>query len=354
MSENNRSRVDRREFLQAGAAVTAASALTLGTGVVSAQDKDQAKPKVILPTRKLGAKTGDEVTILTVGTGAWKSLGSASDRLLRLAYAKGIRYLDTAKAYGTEPAISRFFKAVPEAKKDTFVVTKDTPRSPKQLIEQLDQRLASLELDSVDAFFFHGLGDHHTADECIEFLKGQEFRETADAIRKSGKAKYIGFSVHHPRLAEMITTAARANVVDMIMMKYNAFAAKDHPFNKALDACPRQGHRPDLDEATRRLRDDAEGHVHQGPRPQGQGARPLPDAPARDLDRRADLLVLRVDEDHRPDERERPRRPHLSAAQGGRAARDSRVLPRLQARPCAPSATAGAPKPPAPVPRWAN
>ncbi len=54
MSEDNRSRVDRREFLQAGAAVTAASALTLATGVVSAQDKDQAKPKVVLPTRKLG------------------------------------------------------------------------------------------------------------------------------------------------------------------------------------------------------------------------------------------------------------------------------------------------------------
>ncbi len=70
---------------------------------------------------------------------------------------------------------------------------------------------------------------------------GQEFRETADAIRKSGKAKYIGFSVHHPRLAEMITTAAQANVVDMIMMKYNAFAAKDHPFNKALDAAHAKG-----------------------------------------------------------------------------------------------------------------
>ena len=198
------------------------------------------QPKVVLPTRKLG-KTGVDVTILTVGTGAWRSLGGASDRLLRLAYAKGIRYLDTANAYGTEPAIAKFFKAVPEAKKDTFIVTKDTPRSPKQMIEQLDKRLASLELDSVDAFFFHGLGDHHTTDECIEFLKGQEFRETADAIRKSGKAKFIGFSFHHPRLAEMITTAAGANVVDMIMVKYNAFAAKDHPFNKALDAAHAKG-----------------------------------------------------------------------------------------------------------------
>jgi aryl-alcohol dehydrogenase-like predicted oxidoreductase len=59
------------------------------------------------------------VTILTVRTEAWRSFEGASDRLLRLAYHRGIRYLDTAKAYGTEPAIARFFKAVPKAKKDS-------------------------------------------------------------------------------------------------------------------------------------------------------------------------------------------------------------------------------------------
>jgi predicted aldo/keto reductase-like oxidoreductase len=39
----------------------------------------------------------------------------------------------------------------------------------------------------------------------------------------------------------MITTAAEANVVDMIMVKYSAFIAKDHPFNKALDAAHAKG-----------------------------------------------------------------------------------------------------------------
>ena len=233
MSANDHSdQIDRRGFLQAGAAVTA-GAMALGAGSAAV---GQDKAKEVLPKRKLG-KTGVDVTILNVGTGAWRSLGGASDRLLRLAYQNGIRYLDTANAYQTEPAIARFLKAVPEAKKDTFIVTKDTPKSPKQMIEQLDKRLATLELDSVDMFFFHGLGDHHSTDECLEFLKGQEFRETADAIKKSGKAKFVGFSCHNKDLAQMLTTAAEANVVDAIMVKYNAFAAKDHPFNKALDAC---------------------------------------------------------------------------------------------------------------------
>jgi len=239
MSANDHSeQVDRRGFLQAGAVATAGAMALSANPAAIAQDK-AAKP--ILPMRKLGTKTGVDVTILNVGTGAWKSLGGASDRLLRLAYANGIRYLDTANAYGTEPAIAKFLQAVPEAKKDTFIVTKDTPRTPKQLIEQLDRRLALLQLDSVDMFFFHGLGDQHTTDECLGFLKGKEFRETADAIKKSGKAKFVGFSCHNNDLAEMVTTAAEANVVDAIMVKYNAFATKDHPFNKALDAAHAKG-----------------------------------------------------------------------------------------------------------------
>ena len=238
MSDIDRSQVDRREFLQAGALATA-SAVAIGSGSTSqAQDKAAAQPK--LPTRRLG-KTGVEVSMLTVGTGAWRSLGNAAPLLLRTAYAQGIRYFDTANAYGTEPAIATFFKAMPEAKKDTFIVTKDTPRSPKQMIEQLDKRLETLQLDSVDMFFFHGLGDNHDLDTCLEFLKGKEFKETADAIRKSGKAKFIGFSCHHPELAQMVTTAAEVGVVDAIMVKYNAFAAKDHPFNKALDAAHAKG-----------------------------------------------------------------------------------------------------------------
>ncbi|MHC5544433.1 aldo/keto reductase, partial [Singulisphaera rosea] len=185
--------------------------------------------------RKLG-KTGVDVTILNVGTGGWRGAGGAQ-RLLRTAYTQGIRYIDTAKAYGTEPEVARFLKAVPQAKKDTFIVTKDTPRAPKELITQLDDRLRTLELDTVDMFFFHGLGDHHDTATCLEFLKGKEFRETADAIKKSGKAKFIGFSCHNKDLAIMLETAAQANVVDAIMVKYSAFTPKDHAFNKALDAC---------------------------------------------------------------------------------------------------------------------
>ena len=103
MSGNDDWQVNRRDFLQTGAMATA-SAVTLASG--SAVAAPPASKKT-LPRRPLG-KTGVDVTILNLGT--WKSPGL--DRLLRFAYANGVRYYDAAKSYGSEPAIARWFQAV--------------------------------------------------------------------------------------------------------------------------------------------------------------------------------------------------------------------------------------------------
>src|SRR4051812_47569765 len=127
--------VNRRGFLQAGAI---ASASTLGmTSTIRADDPPASKPT--LPKRKLG-KTGVDVTILNQGT--WKS--ESLDRILRFAYDRGIRYFDTAKSYGSEPGFKRWFQAMPEVRKNIFLVTKDSPRTPDQMIRMLDQRLEAL------------------------------------------------------------------------------------------------------------------------------------------------------------------------------------------------------------------
>ena len=241
MSDILQEQVKRREFLQASAVVAAGTAV-IGAGTTArADDAKPADGKSVLPMRKLG-KTGVQVTMLNVGTGAWRNSGAAgADRLLRLAHANGIRYIDTADAYRTEPYVAKYFKDNPEARKDTFVVTKDTPKAPGQMFEMLDRRLATLQLDSVDMFFFHGLGDHHTPDECMEIIKGQEFKQIADKIRASGKAKFVGFSVHHPMKAEFIELAAKQGYIDAIMVAYTPWAGKDHPINKALDAAHAAG-----------------------------------------------------------------------------------------------------------------
>src|SRR5262249_89671 len=150
----------------------------------------------------------------------------------RLAYANGIRVFDTAKVYGSEKDFRKWFERMPEVRKEIFLVTKDMPRSPRQMIKMLDERLATLGTDYVDLFFIHALGDDHSLDAAINMVTSQEFKEVAETIRKSGKAKFVGFSSHNKNRAQIIEAAAKAGIVDAIMLQYTPWLEKDSPLNK--------------------------------------------------------------------------------------------------------------------------
>jgi aryl-alcohol dehydrogenase-like predicted oxidoreductase len=167
--------------------------------------------------------------------------GGSTDSLLRLSYAAGVRVFDTAKVYGSEPNFKKWFEQAPDVRKQIFLVTKDELKTASQMMASVDQRLATLGTDHIDLFFLHGLGDHHTVDEATNLVKSKEFKEAADAIRKSGKARFIGFSTHHKNRAQIIQAAAEGGVVDAIMLMYNPWLAKDSDLNKALDACHEKG-----------------------------------------------------------------------------------------------------------------
>ena len=232
MGHDDMNRTDRRKFLQAGAIATAAAGAASARPGVQAQDTPKAPAPIL--TRTLG-KTGVKVTVLEQGA------VRGQDRILRQAFAEGIRLFDTAKVYGTEPLFKKWFEQSPEVRKQIFLVTKDMPKAPKDLLRMVDQRLAALGTDYIDLFFVHGLGDGWKLDKTIDFITGKEFRETADAIRKSGKAKFIGFSAHHKDRAAMIKAAAEAGTVDAVMLQYSPWLDKDSPLNKALDVAWNKG-----------------------------------------------------------------------------------------------------------------
>jgi uncharacterized protein len=227
--------MNRRGFLETGAGSLAAAAVLGQAAGAQAQEKAKATSSAVLPKRTLG-RTGVEVSMLNLGT--WKSVGL--DRILRFAWANGIRYIDAAASYGSEPSIARWLKGSPELRKQIFLVTKDHPSTPGKLLAALDKRLESLQTDYVDLIFIHALGDHHIESE-IDWPKSKEFKETAEAIRKSGKAKFVGFSCHHPRQAEILQNAAEGGFVDVIMVRNNPWVAQEAPMNRALDACHKRG-----------------------------------------------------------------------------------------------------------------
>ncbi len=245
-ANGNSEGLNRRGFLQAGGvAATAITGAFAGRDAIAAQakgEKAKGDAKAVatarkLPTRTLG-KTGVDVTMLNIGT--WQNPGT--DRLIRFAYASGVRVFDTADCYGSEPAFNRWFQAAPEVRKNIFLVTKDHPRQgPKQLIGLLDKRLETLGTDYVDLFFIHGIGPGDYGKESLNWPKSKEFREVAETIKKSGKARFVGFSCHDRLRAEYLQAAADGGFVDAIMLQYTPWIPKDSPLNKALDACHEKG-----------------------------------------------------------------------------------------------------------------
>jgi uncharacterized protein len=234
-SANQIGRTDRRGFLLTGAGALAA-ATTLGDGQpAGAQATAKTKRAVELPKRALG-RTGANVSILSLGT--WLSPGG--QRLLRFAWANGIRYVDTAKSYGSEPMIGGWMNAASVPRQDLFLVTKDQPDFPAQLIPQLDQRLEALQTDYVDLIFLHAVGDRNFDVE-LQWLMSPELKATADAIRSSGKAKYVGFSTHHPQRHLLLQAAVQGGFLDVIMLQNNPWIAADDNMNRALDAAYKAG-----------------------------------------------------------------------------------------------------------------
>ena len=231
--------INRRDFLGTGAGAIAVASTVGIAREAGAQTGSQASKATVLPKRTLG-RTGVEVSMLNLGT--WRSVGL--DRVLRFAWANGIRYVDTAKSYGSEQAIGRWLQAMPEVRKELFLVTKDHPNSPKEMINKLDERLDALKTDYVDLIFIHAVGDHDFKTE-VNWPKSKEFKDVAAAIRKSGKARFVGFSTHHKDRAAILQAAADGGFVDVIMLQNNPWIAEElgqkDQINRALDNCHKAG-----------------------------------------------------------------------------------------------------------------
>src|SRR4029077_6885484 len=97
MADQNPIATDRRAFLPVPPVATA-SAVSLGSAADALGEAadDAAKP-LSIPRRALG-KTGIDITILNAGTGR----GQGIQRILKFAYAQGIRCFDTSEKYQPE------------------------------------------------------------------------------------------------------------------------------------------------------------------------------------------------------------------------------------------------------------
>ena len=224
----------RRNFLKSAAALPVALAAAPSLLTQTALAASPATGP--LPRRQLG-KNGPQVTMLSMGG----MMAAMSPDYLDIAWSMGIRYFDTADCYikgKSEPIIAQWLAKYPERRKEIFLVSKDHPKkSPEELLEMIDRRLAACGTKYLDAFYIHGIGGENK----LDWPKSDAYKKTAEALKKSGKVKMVGFSCHDGRLVDYLNAAAEGGFLDIIMLAYNPFYEKGGAFDKALDACHAKG-----------------------------------------------------------------------------------------------------------------
>jgi predicted aldo/keto reductase-like oxidoreductase len=216
---------NRRNFITRSIGCLGASQLLSSSGFLFAQsDKAAPKPaasgKVI--TRTLG-KTGITVPVVSMGV-----MNADSPGVLHRAYEVGIRLFDTAAGYQmgrNEEMVGNVIKELGVRDK-VIIVTKEhvggggfgapvagDPAEMKAKFRQdVEASLKRLQMDYVDILYIHGAGDPSI------FAPGGVF-ETSLALKKEGKARFVGFSTHSPEL--MLTEAAKAGNVDVVQFMLN-------------------------------------------------------------------------------------------------------------------------------------
>lgn len=186
----------RREFLQAGLALPAAGLVSSSLDSVF-----QTPPKVVY--RTLG-KTGLKVSGVGYGIG-FKPVPEVVARAIDM----GINYYDTSRDYGDSEEI---FSKVIKGKRDKIhIATKSGRRTKADILEDMDTSLKMLGTDYVDIWHLHARDTPAAIpDEALEAMV---------QCKKSGKARFLGFSCHDPN--NMADFLINSKVFDVMQTTYS-------------------------------------------------------------------------------------------------------------------------------------
>ena len=181
--------MERREFLQK-AAITAAVA---SSAKLHAEAKTPSNP---IQRRTLG-KTGEKLSIIGFGgIVVMNDESGAANNTVAEAVDRGINYFDVAPSYGN--AQERLGPALAPYRKNCFLACKTDGRLKEDSRKDIEESLRLLKTDHLDLYQFHALTKMTDLDKVLG--PGGAI-ETAEAAKKEGKIRYIGFSVHSQETA---------------------------------------------------------------------------------------------------------------------------------------------------------
>ena len=206
--------LNRRTFIKG--TIGAGIALTASPLLFACDDPYKAKG---LPTAILG-KTGVRIPRIAVGLGSrFCEIDSEDEALSLLNYAleNGLYYWDTAHIYENKKngAISevRIGKILKERRKEVFLSTKVSLRTPDEALAQIEDSLKRLQTDHLDMLKIHSIASMEEVDQLNQ--KGQ-LVEILHKLKEQKITRFIGFSGHGNAEA-MKTMAERGNFDSMLI-----------------------------------------------------------------------------------------------------------------------------------------
>jgi len=215
----------RREFLT-GAARTMSAAWLASKGwdaFANLPQKFRASDTVTLgrtgiKTSRLAMGTG------TVGTGHHShqtdlGIKDLSDLLLN-GYDQGLRFFDSADAYGSHPHVAEALKHVPRDR--VTVLTKTWSRDPKEARADLDRFRRELGTDYIDVCLMHCLS------ECDWTTRYRGVMDVFSEAKEKGIIRAHGCSCH---TIEALRAAAASPWVEVDLVRIN-------PIGSHMDADP--------------------------------------------------------------------------------------------------------------------
>lgn len=168
------------------------------------------------PRRELG-RTGFKATRLGIGDLADRSLPlEQCVATLRRALDFGLNLVDTAPSYEAGYSEQVVGSALAGRRQGVFVVDK-IDHFDRSVAAQAGESLSRLQLDSVDAFVMHGVGEPA---QWLELAKpGGPFEELEQLVA-AGKTRFKGISAHHP---EVLRLAIESGRCDLVLFPIGAF-----------------------------------------------------------------------------------------------------------------------------------
>ncbi|HEV2397014.1 MAG TPA: aldo/keto reductase [Candidatus Sulfotelmatobacter sp.] len=211
---------NRREFIVKPLVFAGAAGVLGRTESLVAQPATT--PSGPLLTRMLG-KTGISLPIVSMGV-----MNADIPGLLRRSYELGIRHFDTAASYQqgrNEEMVGQVIKELGVRDK-VIISTKQAVRNhhlpteegKERFVRGVEASLERLQMDHVDILYSHAV-------DSPNHLKEEGHLQALQALKKEGKARFIGISTHNT--VEVIPEAVKLNMFDVFLVTWNYTMAHD-------------------------------------------------------------------------------------------------------------------------------